>query len=336
MFPEHIDVVLERFGVLPETKSALYDLYLALGSEVLEAFAELAETRESLSAVLPDDLQSLRDRVTERYLMTHHRRWVSGAPTPSYWHPREFEGRASGMVTPLGTLGRDEAGDLVDRVAADSRKLLGENQPIPQGVLVLGKNAHFGGRSETISFDVVAWDLDDALAIAKSDGRQHTIPGSVGECSGTFDAINRVALIWELQPNVLKPTGNLNRLISKVYRKHRNWHLITLVAALTWLARQKSKIYVVRGQALRATHEVNARQPISDTIMDLHDRTVTRVGAGLGGSLEAPSSDDERDLTAAWIGNKGLKSFIDEHGYGEAIWRLDLGDEYGERSPKKG
>ena len=42
----------------------------------------------------------------------------------------------------------------------------------------------------------------------------------------------QVALLWEVQPNVYKPAGERNRGIAKLYRRHRNWHVITLVSAL--------------------------------------------------------------------------------------------------------
>ena len=45
MFPEHIEAVLSRFGVAPETKAALHQLYLSIGDSALEAFADLAAAR---------------------------------------------------------------------------------------------------------------------------------------------------------------------------------------------------------------------------------------------------------------------------------------------------
>ena len=59
----------------------------------------------------------------------------------------------------------------------------------------------------------LAADLEDALLIAGAEGQQHTIPGSIGETSGTFDSALNVALIWEVQPNVYKPAGERNRLV---------------------------------------------------------------------------------------------------------------------------
>ena len=155
MFPAHIEVVLDRYGVLPETKTALYDLFLALGAEVLEAFADLAETRTALDDLYAEDLSTLRDEVTKRFLGRHHGGWFDNQPSPSYWHPRVTEGRASGLLTPLGRIGIGPTSEVTAIVEREARRLVGENQPLPDGVLVLGRNAHFGGRSDTISFDVV-------------------------------------------------------------------------------------------------------------------------------------------------------------------------------------
>ena len=230
-FPPHIDHVLTTYGIRAETRAALYDLYLSLGGEVLEVFADLADGVTSATMLEPDDTLTIREQVVERYLRRNHPRWLEGMPTPSLWHPRVAEGRASGAVVPQGEL------------PASVRNLIAGDQPLPDGILVLGRNAHFGGRAETISFDVVARELDDALAIAKAAGQQHTIPGSVGSTSGTFDGEHRLALLWEVQPNVYKPAGERNRAIAKVYRRHRNWHLVTLASALEWLAAQNAATF---------------------------------------------------------------------------------------------
>ncbi|HKR62218.1 MAG TPA: hypothetical protein VJZ00_00695, partial [Thermoanaerobaculia bacterium] len=178
-FPAHIDRVLNAYGVPADTKAALYDLYVSMGDDVLEVFADLAERVASPTMLQPEDTASIRAAVVERYLVRNHPRWLAKLPTKSLWHPREAEGRASGAAVPLGETDK--------------------------GLFILGRNAHYGGRAETISFDVVARDLDDAIALGLAEGQQHTIPGSAGETSGTFDSAQNVALIWEVQPNVYKP-----------------------------------------------------------------------------------------------------------------------------------
>src|SRR6266540_4509849 len=189
-FPDHIEQVFAAFGVAADTKAALYDLYVSMGSEVLEVFAEVSERVASPSTLRPEDTLVIREAIVERYLTRNHPRWIDNLPTPSFWSPRVSEGRASGMAVPLGI-----ATSIAGRVISG-------DQPIPSGILMMGRNAHFGGRDETISFDVIAADLEDAIAIGKAVGQQHTLPGSVGETSGTYDGRRNVALIWEVQPNV--------------------------------------------------------------------------------------------------------------------------------------
>ncbi|HEX9163663.1 MAG TPA: hypothetical protein VF980_18290 [Thermoanaerobaculia bacterium] len=308
-FPDHIEAVLTHFGIAADTKAALYDLYLSMGSEVLEVFAEVSERVASPSALRPEDTLLIRETIVDRYLTRNHPRWLDNQPTPSFWSPRVSEGRASGLAMPLGD------------VATVAARVVAGDQPTPAGILMLGRNAHFGGRDETISFDVVAADLEDAIAIGKSLGQQHTLPGSVGETSGTYDARRNVALIWEVQPNVYKPGGERNRSISKVYRRHRNWHLITLAAALEWLRQRGAATYILKGEALAITHEVNPRKPVSEMIVALHNRTVAEVTRALGIELGEPSLEDDGVLRESAVMNHALRKHVLGHGAGDVIWR---------------
>jgi hypothetical protein len=310
MFPPHIDQILTAYAIRAETKAALYDLYLSLGGEVLEVFADLADGVTSAAMLEPDDTLTIREEVVTRYLRRNHPRWLEGLPTPSLWHPRVAEGRAAGAVVPQGAL------------PASARRVVGDDQPLPDGILLLGRNAHFGGRAETISFDVVARELDDALAIGRAAGQQHTIPGSAGSTSGTFDGAQRIALLWEVQPNVYKPAGERNRSIAKIYRRHRNWHLITLAAALEWLTAQNATTFILRGNALAVTHEVNPSKPISESIAALHDRTVQQVARALGLTLTAPTDLDELALLDTAVMNHALRKHVLQAGAAGAMWRL--------------
>jgi len=309
-FPEHIARVFDDFGIAADTKDVLYDLYVTMGDEALEVFGDIAEQVDSPASLRPEDCAPIRARVVERYLRRNHSRWADGIPTPSLYHPRAFEGRVSGAAIPLGELHPEVAG------------LLEDDQRVPDGILMQGRNAHFGGRQETISFDYVALDLDDAIAIGLAEGQQHTLPGSVGETSGTLDAANGVALIWEIQPNVYKPSGERNRGIARVYRRHRNWHIVTLVAALQWLRNHGLKVYAVRGEALAATHEVNPEKPVSETIVTLHNRTVEHVTRGLGLPLTPATRDDELVLLNASAMNVGLHKHVTLFGAAGAVWRV--------------
>ena len=307
-FPPHIARIFDNFGVPSDTKAAVYDLYVSMGDEVLEAFSDIADTIDSPANLRPEHCATIRARVVERYLTRNHPLWHKGQPTGSFYHPRVLEGRASGIAIPLGQL---------------RPKLLDDNQPVPDGLLMQGRNAHFGGRQETVSFDVVAADLHDAIAIGNAAGQQHTLPGSVGETSGTVDTERMVALIWEVQPNVYKPAGDRNRAIAKLYRKHRNWHVITLVAAIDWLKSKSFRIYILRGEALVATHEVNRAKPVTPTIIDLHNRTVHKVLQGLGMTAIEPTRDDELLLTGSHVMNVGLAKHVSLFGAASAMWRAE-------------
>lgn len=309
-FPEHIEQVLEHYGVAADTKAALYDLYVSMGSAVLEVFGDLAEREGEPAALRPEDTEGIRGEVIERYVRRSHPRWLAGAPTPSLWHPRELEGRASGLAMP--------SGELSDR----ARSVIGADQPVPDGVVMVGRNAHYGGRQDTVSFDVVTGNLDDAIAIARAAGQQHTMPGSVGQTSGTYDAVRNVALLWEIQPNVYKPSEERNREIARVYRRHRNWHLATLVAAIEWLTARGCAIFILRGSALAIAHEVNREKPLSESIAAHHDRTVARVASAGGQTLGQVSDLDEIALLDSDVMNHALRQHVLRQGAAGSIWRL--------------
>jgi hypothetical protein len=300
MFPEHIEAVFEQFGVPADTKAALYDLYVSMGEEVLAVFGDIAEGVASPTALRPEDTVTIREKVVERYVRRNHPLWIAGKPTASLWHPRELEGRASGLAMPLRAV------------------------TAPEGVLLLGRNAHYGGRQETISFDIVAADVEDAVAIGTAVGQQHTLPGSVGETSGTYDSIRGVALIWEIQPNVYKPAGDRNRAINKVYRRHRDWHRLTLTAALEWLRERGVAIYILRGEALAATHEVNPQKPVSQTIVDHHNRTVEEVAAALGSILRPPTDDEEFLLLESMVMNHALRKHVLREGASSSMMKVEV------------
>lgn len=309
-FPSHIAQILDDYGVRADTKAALYDLYVSMGPDVLEVFGDIAETVATPAHLTPEDTLPIRAKVVERYLARNHPRWLEGTPTPSLWHPRALEGRASGLAMPLGELSG------VVRAVVDH---------VPDGILVLGRNAHYGGRQETISFDVIARDPEDALRLGLATGQQHTLPGSAGETSGTFDATRGVALIWEIQPNVYKPAGERNREIAKIHRRHRNWHLVTLAAALQWLAQQNCETFILRGEALAATHEVNPGKPVSETIVALHNRTVDAVTRALGMHVTEVTSDDELVLLDSAVMNHALRKHVLREGGAGAMWRVRSG-----------
>ena len=308
-FPSHIERIFETFRVPAGTKAALYDLYVSLGDEALEVFGDIAESIDP-STLRPEHCVEIRSQLVERYLRRNHPLWLRGTPTPSFYRPRLLEGRASGVAIPLG--------EISERIVSER---IVDDQPLPDGIIVQGRNAHFGGRSETISFDIIARDLGDAIALGRAAGRQHTLPGSAGATSGTTDAMHQIALLWEIQPNVYKPTADRNREISKVYRRHRNWHVITLATAIEWLLAKSFRVFIVRGEALPATHEVNAGT-LSPSIIALHNRTVSAVTQVLDLELTQLSRDDEQVLVNSTVMNAGLQQHVAECGASGAVWRV--------------
>jgi hypothetical protein len=298
-FPSHIERIFETFRVPADTKAALYDLYVSLGDEALEVFGDIAESVDP-STLRPEHCSAIRSQLVERYLTRNHPLWLEGKPTPSFYRPRLLEGRASGVAIPLS---------------------IASGQPLPDGIIVQGRNAHFGGRSETISFDIIARDLGHAIALGRAAGRQHTLPGSAGATSGTTDAMHQIALLWEIQPNVYKPSADRNREITKLYRRHRNWHVLTLAAAIEWLRAKSFRVFIVRGEALRATHEVNVGT-LSPSIIALHNRTVSTVAQSLNLDLLPATRDDEQVLANSIVMNTGLQQHVAEFGASGAVWRV--------------
>jgi hypothetical protein len=303
-FPEHIEAIFETFRVPADTKAALYDLYVSLGDEALEVFGDIAESVDP-STLRPEHCGAIRAELVERYLTRNHPLWLRGTPTPSFYRPRVLEGRASGIAIPLGEI----SAQIVNA------------QPLPDGIVVQGRNAHFGGRSETISFDIIPRDLGDAIALGRAAGRQHTLPGSAGATSGTTAAMQQIALLWEIQPNVYKPTADRNREISKLYRRHRNWHVITLATAIEWLRTKSFRVFIVRGEALPATHEVNPGT-LSPSIIALHNLTTLTVTESLNLDLVPATRDDEQLLTNSTVMNTGLQKHVAECGASGAVWRV--------------
>lgn len=314
-FPDHIVEILDSYGMLAETKAALLDYYYQHGSAALDAFGDLAERFATVAEIGPEDLTPLHRMMVLRFVEKNHPAWIEGTPTESFYAPRVSEGRGTGLVSPLGIVDEEREGFTGD-LARTVRQIVGEAQPVPHGVLVMGRNAHYGGRDNTVSFDVVTSSPEDAMQVGFAEGRQHTVPGSIGETSGTYDGTRKAALLWEIQPNVYKPAGEKNRKISKIYRKHRNWHITTLAAALLWLRSAEVRIFVLKGEALAATHEVNWREPVTDAVIEMHDRTVKRVVNGLGYGLREVADTDAAMLAESNLMNTGLRKRFDAEGAG--------------------
>jgi hypothetical protein len=322
-FPPRFEGILDKFGVAPDTKAALLDMYLHLGSGVLAVFPELADRFESPADITPEHLVEIRPLAIRAYLEECHGSWLARHATPSFYKPRALGGRASGVVTPHGAVTEDAEG-FPGEVARATRRIVGTDQPVPKGLLLVARGAHYGGLESTVSFDIACEQLEDALAVGLAAGRQHTVPGSIGESSASLDEERRLALLWETQPNAYKPSDDRNREIGKVFRRNRNWHVATSCAALLWLSRQDADVFVLRGRALKATHEVNPLEPVTEAIEQMHDRTVARVVEGLGAALRPPDDEEAERWLATDLLLTGLRRFVESEGMGAALLRVEM------------
>jgi len=100
-------------------------------------------------------------------------------------------------------------------------------------------------------------------------------------------------------------------------------HSAQFVAALEWLRSRHFRVYILRGEALASTHEVNPAKPVSDAIIKLHNRTVANVTAGLNMALTPASRDDEQLLLDSGVMNTGLSERVMLSGAADAIWRAE-------------
>jgi hypothetical protein len=121
---------------------------------------------------------------------------------------------------------------------------------------------------------------------------------------------------------VFKPAGDRNRAISKVYRRHRNWHIVTLIAALRWLADRNCRMFVLRGSALATTHEVNPAKPVSEMIAAHHDRTVEEVVTALGYRLAELDAGDEELLLESSVMNHALQKHVEREGSAGLMYKI--------------
>jgi hypothetical protein len=308
--PRSASEALLRFGVSAETIAWADDLHRHLGPPVVDALSELVETQGIPPAELrPEHLEAIRPMLGERYLRAHHAAWAEGGSSPAFWCDRTAPGAARGVVSALGDL--EPAGTpLLARVAQAATL---PDQPPPRGLLLLSQNAHRGNQEGTFALDVVPVGLEEALALNAATGRHHTLPGSIGETSGRLLAESSLAIVWEVQPNVYKPSGARNRSASAAYRRHRAWPLVTAAAALGWLLERRYRVFVLKGDALRAAHEVNPSEPLSPEIERLHDRTLEAAAKGLGVRL-ASCAEGEVPGELAQLAKVNLGRAIEERG----------------------
>ena len=319
--PPKIAETLVAFGLSADAIAAVEDWHHHLGPVAVEALTELVESRGLDPRELgPGDLEALRALAGARYLRDNHARWLRGESTPGFWRDRSRGGIASGLVIPLGDLATSGQ-PLVRRLAEAARLAIGETQPPPRGLLLVSQNTHRGNQDDTIAFDVVPTGIEEALALNAAAGRQHTLPGSIGETSGRTSGEPPTAVLWETQPNVYKPSAARNAEAREAYRRHRGWPLVTAVAALGWLRAHGYRVLVLRGSGLRAAHEVNPAEPLGPRIEELHDRTFERAAHALGWSL-ADLARDEVVPELATLDKVNLAAAVSAHGAGSLVREL--------------
>ena len=294
--PSRFAEVLVAWGVPPDVRARLADHYLFLGQAALDAFVELCDgPGRSPEALTPADLDGIRVLAGAAYLGENHAKWVAGEPSPGFWRDRTIEGGPTGLVMPLGDLAQP-GDELIRSIAEAATHGAGPNQPSQQGLLMLSRNSHHGNRPGEFSVDVVPADLAQAHAVNRGVGQQHTLPGSIGEASGTAMSDPAVAVLWEIQPNVYKPSADRNREANAAWRRHRNWHVTTAVGALAWLLHNRYRVHVLMSGALHLAHEVNPDKPVSADIESMHDRTVDAALDALGMKRGACDARDAEPL----------------------------------------
>ncbi len=294
--PERFARVLVSWGVPPDVRARLAEQYMFLGQPALDAFAAICDAagREP-SELVPADLDDVRTQAGAAYVDANHAKWVAGEPSPGFWRDRRIEGGPTGLVTPLGDLASPSE-DLIRRIADAAARAAGPDQPRPQGLLMLSRNSHHGNRPGEFSLDIVPSDIAQAHAVNRGVGQQHTLPGSIGEASGSALSDPAVAVLWEIQPNIYKPSGERNREANAAWRRHRNWHLTTATAAIAWLLHNGYRVHVLTSEALQLAHEVNPDKPVSPEIEAMHDRTVDAALAALGLARGPCDAADEAPL----------------------------------------
>ncbi len=262
--PSAVAQLLLRFGLQAETLSGVEDLYRRLGQGVIPALGELSEQLgRSPSEITRQDLSQIRALVGRSYLDTAHDAWRAGKPTVGFWRDPSLGAEPAGVVRPLANLQTPE-GVVAQRIDQGLRAL--DEHSGRRGVLCLSRRGHQGNYAEGFSVDLVPSELEHAHALNEAAGRQHTLPGSIGETSGHLAFESGVALVWEIQPNIFKPSAALSPVARSPYRKYRFWPAATCIGALAWLVERNFRVYVLRGSALPATHEVINQPRLSDLL----------------------------------------------------------------------
>jgi hypothetical protein len=106
---------------------------------------------------------------------------------------------------------------------------------------------------------------------------------------------------------IFEPSASARRRRRRCSTASSRWgHIVHLLAAIEWFRAKSFRIYILRGDALPGTHEVNAAKPVTPAIVALHNRTVESVTRALDLTLSPAMADDEELLANSNVMNTGL------------------------------
>lgn len=321
--PPRFARVLAEHDIAADTRLRIEDLYYSLGSGVMDALAELAERRAlKPREITPGHLEDIRPLLGSAFLNRHHAAWLRGESTRGFWQDRGQAGAIGGSLQPLGLLDEGEQSDFTRRVHELVTPRIAEGQPRPRGLLMLGLDSHSAARPGSFSLELLPREPEAAQLLNSCLGQQHTSPGSIGETSGCLLADEGPSIVWEVQPNVYKPTAERNREARSVVGKLRSWPIVTTVAAFLWLRDQGRRVFVLRPEALRPAHEVNPRdKPLGEELLGLHERNVRAAADALGLELVAPAVDFDCFPLARAV-SPPLERALHEKGGAPLFWEL--------------
>jgi hypothetical protein len=319
--PPGVGESLLQAGMAADAIAGLDDLHRMLGPGVVAALAALVEERGwSAAAIGAAELAAIRPHLGRLYLDRCLEDWRAGRPTPGFWRSRAHEGAATGLVTPLGDLAALRE-PVAREVAEALGRAAGPGLPPPRGLLLLSREAHLGNQPGSFAVDLVPAEAGAAHALNAAEGRHHTVPGSIGEASGRVGGDPALALLWEVQPNVYKPSAERSPAARAPWRRYRFWPLATTAAAMSWMRRSGYRGLVLRSQALAATHEVDPAQPLGPEILAHHDRTVQAAATALGLVLE-PLPAREHPAALGDLTKVRLGEALGGAGADELLWEL--------------
>ena len=320
--PPRVAESLLQAGMAAGAIAGLDDLHRMLGPGVVAALGALVDEHGWEPRRIGDpELAAIRPHLGARYLERCLEEWRAGRPTPGFWHSRVHEGAATGVVAPLGDLAAPREPVALE-VAEALRRAAGPGRPPPRGLLLLSREAHLGNQPGSFAVDLVPGEPEAAHALNAAAGRHHTIPGSIGEASGRVGG--ELALLWEVQPNVYKPSAERSPAARAPWRRYRDWPLVTAAAALCWMRRSGYRCLVLRGAGLAATHEVDPAQPLGPEIAAHYDRSVQGAASALGLALQ-PLTAREHPVGLRHLAKVRLGEALCGAGADELLWELRAG-----------